>query len=233
MLKNVSVSVKGFAAFGILAFLAIGSNALIYTQSVDAEHSVENNLLVMGVISKAGEVSNIATGVNLAAKNFLLTGNRDFVKDYDDLSARFDTEATKLSGMIAEEASSQAAAARRVAHHLDPAAGQDELPEHRAQQARLARAVGAEHRDELARRDREVDVRPHGAVAEGERRPGELEDGWGHRVTASRIAATMRCIHSTYPTPDGSVSVTGTTGMPADFATASTASVCGPVVCAL
>jgi methyl-accepting chemotaxis protein len=110
MLKNISVSVKGFAAFGILALLAIGSNSLIYMQAVYAEKSVENNLLVMGIINKTGELSDVVTGANLAAKNFLLTGDRDYVKAYDALSARFDTDADKLSTTISEEAGSQTAA---------------------------------------------------------------------------------------------------------------------------
>ena len=53
MLKNISVSVKGFAAFGILAVLAIGTSALIYQKSVETEVAVENNLRVMSIVEKA------------------------------------------------------------------------------------------------------------------------------------------------------------------------------------
>jgi methyl-accepting chemotaxis protein len=110
MLKNISVSVKGFAAFGILAVLAIGSNSLIYMKSVDAEQSVENNLAMMDIVAKTGELSGVVTDANLAAKNFLLTGNRDYVKAYDELSARFDADAEKLGATIASNANDQAAA---------------------------------------------------------------------------------------------------------------------------
>ena len=102
MLKNISVSVKGFAAFGILAAIAIGSSALIYKTSVDAERSVRKNLLVTGIISKTGDLADVVTDANLAAKNFLLTGNRDYVQTYDALSAQFDQDATKLAGLVQE-----------------------------------------------------------------------------------------------------------------------------------
>jgi methyl-accepting chemotaxis protein len=110
MLKNISVSVKGFAAFGILAVLAIGTSALIYQKAVDAEQAVENNLRVMSIVERADELAQIATGANLAAKTFLLTGNRDYVKAYDENALRFDEAAGKLSELISENASEQSAA---------------------------------------------------------------------------------------------------------------------------
>ena len=110
MLKNISVSVKGFAAFGILAVLAIGTSALIYQKSVETEVAVENNLRVMSIVEKADELAEIATSANLSAKNFLLTGNRDFVKSYDETVALFDAEANTLATLLSEQASNQSAA---------------------------------------------------------------------------------------------------------------------------
>lgn len=110
MLKNISVSVKGFAAFGILAVLAIGTSALIYQKAVDAELAVENNLRVMSIVQSADELSETATSANLSAKNFLLTGNRDYVKAYEETTKRFDEDAGKLTDLISENASQHAAA---------------------------------------------------------------------------------------------------------------------------
>ncbi len=109
MLKNISVSVKGFVAFGILAVIAIGASALIYKKSVDAEHSVTHNLLIMGIVEETGKLADVVTGANLAVKNFLLTGNRDFVKTYEELSAQFDAEAAKLAELIGDSAGEQSA----------------------------------------------------------------------------------------------------------------------------
>ncbi|MFM2282167.1 MAG: hypothetical protein RLZZ444_4398, partial [Pseudomonadota bacterium] len=109
MLKNISVSVKGFAAFGILALLAIGSNSLVYLQALNAEHAVANNILVKNIVDKTGEIADVVTGANLAAKNFLLTGDRDYVKVYEETAARFDAEADALSKMLTENLKDQSA----------------------------------------------------------------------------------------------------------------------------
>ncbi|MBX9459294.1 MAG: methyl-accepting chemotaxis protein [Rhizobium sp.] len=110
MLKNVSVSVKGFAAFGILALLAIGSSALIYKTSVDAGESVKHNQHVMDMIAKTSAITDDVTAANLAAKNFLLTGDRGFVKSYEDGIARFEGHKSELAALLAERAAAQSSA---------------------------------------------------------------------------------------------------------------------------
>src|SRR5581483_703343 len=90
-------------------------------------------------------------------------------------------------------------------------------PEQRFEQGRLARAVRAEHGDELARLDRERRARPDGSAAA--RDGGVLELDRGHqRPVASCSACTSRascaaCHCSNVSDAGESVSVTVTTGM--------------------
>jgi methyl-accepting chemotaxis protein len=43
MLKNISVSAKGFLAFAILAFIAISASSLIYVRAVSTTELVERS----------------------------------------------------------------------------------------------------------------------------------------------------------------------------------------------
>ena len=65
---------------------------------------------------------------------------------------------------------------RRPAVDLHMAARQAGQTEQHAQQRRLARAVRAEHRDELARRDVEIEMLEQRARAEPHRRVAQLDD---------------------------------------------------------
>ncbi|SON57705.1 Methyl-accepting chemotaxis protein 4 [Hartmannibacter diazotrophicus] len=104
MLKNISVSAKGFAAFGILALIAIGTSAIIHSRATTATTLVENNLTLVDLLSDTGELSDDVTAANLALKNFLLTGNRDFVTTYQDVSGKIDAQSARLEELYAAEA---------------------------------------------------------------------------------------------------------------------------------
>ncbi|MGF0537474.1 methyl-accepting chemotaxis protein [Agrobacterium sp. ES01] len=101
MLKNVSVSTKGFAAFGILATIAIGTCGLIYTRAVTATQFVEKNLAYVELQAETGVLTDAVNASNLALKNFLLTGDRDFVKAFDASGAKLDEHMTKLEALYA------------------------------------------------------------------------------------------------------------------------------------
>jgi hypothetical protein len=72
--------------------------------------------------------------------------------------------------LLRDVADAAIAATHRPAGQLDGAGVEQLLAEDGAQQARLARPVRAEHRDELAGRDAEVEPGPQRALAERESR---------------------------------------------------------------
>ncbi|EHS49579.1 methyl-accepting chemotaxis sensory transducer [Rhizobium sp. PDO1-076] len=101
MLKNISVSAKGFAAFGILAVIAIGASGVIYTRATTATALVEHNQELEQLQGAASTFVDDVTEANLALKNFLLTGNRDFVAEYADVVKRLDAEKPELEKLFA------------------------------------------------------------------------------------------------------------------------------------
>ncbi len=100
MLKNMSVNIKGFVAFGLLAITAIGASIYVYTLSTTATQMAENNLAVSNALEEASTFQNDVTNANLAFKNFILTGNRDFVAEYESTIAKADTDVAELRESI-------------------------------------------------------------------------------------------------------------------------------------
>lgn len=109
MLKNISVSTKGFAAFAILAFIAIGASSLIYMRALTATELVEQSQTMGELLTETAGLNTQVNKSNLHVKNFLLTGNREFVSAYQETSASIDAQFTKLDGLYSEHASSEAA----------------------------------------------------------------------------------------------------------------------------
>jgi len=107
MLKNISVSTKGFAAFAILAFIAIGASSLIYMRALTAHELARNSQTMASLLAETAGLSADANQANLQVKNFLLTGNRQFVTAYEQTSAAIDARFTKLEGLYAEHAASE------------------------------------------------------------------------------------------------------------------------------
>ena len=114
MLRNISVSVKGFAAFGILAIIAIGASGFIYARAARTTALVEANLTLDRLLKETGTLSDAVTAANLSFKNFLLTGNRDFAASYDRLSAEIDQQAGKLETTYADHAAGELAALKEA-----------------------------------------------------------------------------------------------------------------------
>ena len=115
LLNNISVSLKGFAAFATLTIIATAACGLIYMRSTTATHLVEANLAIGALIDDTGHLSDAVSEADLAYKNFLLTGNRDFVSLYESESAKIDTKASELAAEFAKTAPDQAAALKETA----------------------------------------------------------------------------------------------------------------------
>ena len=115
LLNNISVSLKGFAAFATLTIIATAACGLIYMRSTTATHLVEANLAIGALIDDTGHLSDAVSEADLAYKNFLLTGNRDFVSLYESESAKIDTKASELAAEFAKTAPDQVAALKETA----------------------------------------------------------------------------------------------------------------------
>ncbi|MFN7026003.1 MAG: methyl-accepting chemotaxis protein [Pseudorhizobium sp.] len=112
MFKNISVTAKGFFAFGILALIAVASSAYIFNRAVVATDLVENNQTLVQLLNETGELADVVTATDLAVKSFLLTGNRDFVESYQTLGARADEQFASLQQLYTEHAAGELAALR-------------------------------------------------------------------------------------------------------------------------
>ena len=105
MLKNLSVSTKGFAAFAILALIAIGASSFIYARAMTANKLVEHSQNMAELVSETQELSGYANEANLDLKNFLLTGNRDFVTAYETETSKIETQIVGLEALFGQHAS--------------------------------------------------------------------------------------------------------------------------------
>jgi Methyl-accepting chemotaxis protein len=115
MLKNISVSTKGFAAFGILAIIAISTCGFIYTRATTATQLVERNYQIATLVDETGKLEDTVTAANLAFKNFLLTGNRDFVQVYETLSRKVNEQMAELDKVYVEIAPAHVASLKEAA----------------------------------------------------------------------------------------------------------------------
>lgn len=115
MLNNLSVSTKGFIAFATLAFIAISASSLIYVRAVTTTELVERSQAMALLREETVKLSSEVSGANMALKNFLLTGNRDHVGSYQDISVRIDADLAALETMIAQLVPDQIATAKELA----------------------------------------------------------------------------------------------------------------------
>jgi len=115
LLNHISVSLKGFAAFATLTIIATAACGLIYMRSTTATQLVEANLSIGALIDDTGHLSAAVSEADLAYKNFLLTGNRDYVSLYESESAKIDTKASELAAEFAGPAPDQVAALKETA----------------------------------------------------------------------------------------------------------------------
>ena len=109
MLKNISVSAKGFAAFAVLALIAIAASGFIYSRAVTATQSVEHSYTMNALLEETSQLTDSVNRANLALKNFLLTGNRDFVTEYNSISAAIDTGISELGSLYSKQSADNVA----------------------------------------------------------------------------------------------------------------------------
>ncbi|MDH4414739.1 MAG: HAMP domain-containing methyl-accepting chemotaxis protein [Rhizobium sp.] len=107
MLKNLSVSAKGFIAFGILAAIAIAASTFIYTRAIVARDQVAETATVNQVVTAIEEFGSDLSLANLQLKTFLLTGNRDYAASSQDVVSEMTTDKAALEKLFTEAAPSE------------------------------------------------------------------------------------------------------------------------------
>lgn len=95
-IKNMPVSTKGFIAFALLAFIAISTSAFIFMQATKSKSLVYENLALIVQQEEVTLLNNLVTSANLTIKQFLLTGDREKVADYNVIKSEFSEHMTKL-----------------------------------------------------------------------------------------------------------------------------------------
>jgi methyl-accepting chemotaxis protein len=109
MLKNLSVSAKGFLAFGLLAAIAIAASTFMYNRAVVASEQVAETAIVNKVLVA---INDFAADLNIAdrqLKTFLLTGNRDYAAGAQSTAARMDTDKSSVETLISKSAPAELA----------------------------------------------------------------------------------------------------------------------------
>jgi len=81
--KNMSVTIKAILSFAVLTVIGIVVSAVIYLQAVDAERAVDKYGELQTTMI---EIANLESAINeqsVDLKNFLLTGDRDWVAEIE------------------------------------------------------------------------------------------------------------------------------------------------------
>lgn len=110
MLNNISVTAKGFMAFAILALIAIAASGLIYVRATTTTELVKHSQVMAELREEIVLLDSEVTFANTAFKNFLLTGNRDFVTLYEENNALIDAQVAELEQTFEANAPDQASA---------------------------------------------------------------------------------------------------------------------------
>ena len=88
MLNNLSVTAKGVAAFAMMALIGVLSSYVAYTKSITAADAVTENGRLQSVIKDIGNVEADVLNQVVSVKNFLLTGDRRWVGDVEEMSGK-------------------------------------------------------------------------------------------------------------------------------------------------
>jgi methyl-accepting chemotaxis protein len=107
MLKNLSVSAKGFIAFGILATIAIAASTFIHTRAIVADAEVTETATVNQLVTSVEEFGSDLDLANLQLKTFLLTGNRDYAASSQQIVSEMTEEKAKLEKLFTDAAPSE------------------------------------------------------------------------------------------------------------------------------
>ncbi|MBC2772269.1 HAMP domain-containing protein [Rhizobium sp. AQ_MP] len=104
MLKNLSVSAKGFIAFGILAAIAIAASTFIHSRAIVARDQVAETTTVNEVVTAVEEFGSDLSLANLQLKTFLLTGNRDYAAASQEVVAEMTKDKVALEKLFSDAA---------------------------------------------------------------------------------------------------------------------------------
>ncbi|PLX37211.1 MAG: methyl-accepting chemotaxis protein [Hyphomicrobiales bacterium] len=102
MFKNMSVSLKGIAAFMVMALVGVGTSIFIYSQSVSAVTAVEENGRIQALIQDIRELDILMTDQIVAAKTFFLTGDRSWVGEVEKGTAQIGKELDGIKAALAD-----------------------------------------------------------------------------------------------------------------------------------
>ncbi len=112
MLKNLSVTGKGVAAFALMALVGLLSSYVAYTQSVSASQAAAENARIQALIRDIGAVESKVLGQVVAVKNFLLTGDRGWVSEVERAAPEIESGLTAVERAVEQSGAADAALVR-------------------------------------------------------------------------------------------------------------------------
>ena len=104
MLKNLSVSAKGFLAFGLLAAIAIAASTFMHNRAIVASEQVAETATMNRAVEVIEEFSANLYIADLQLKTFLLTGNRDYAAGAKTMAADMNTNRPNIEAMLSASA---------------------------------------------------------------------------------------------------------------------------------
>ncbi|THV15308.1 methyl-accepting chemotaxis protein [Rhizobium rhizophilum] len=119
MLKNLSVSAKGFLAFGLLAAIAIAASTFMHNRAIVASEQVAETAVVNNVVAAIDEFSADLYIADLQLKTFLLTGNRDYAVGAQNVAAEMDKDKVSIEALVSGSAPAELAKFKEAIAALD------------------------------------------------------------------------------------------------------------------
>ncbi len=104
MLKNLSVSAKGFLAFGLLAAIAIAASTFMHNRAITASEQVAETATMNSVVAVIEEFSADLYIADLQLKTFLLTGNRDYAAGAEKVTVDMNAKRPSIETMLSTSA---------------------------------------------------------------------------------------------------------------------------------
>ncbi|MDQ0326362.1 methyl-accepting chemotaxis protein [Rhodopseudomonas julia] len=101
MLNNMSVTLKAILAFTVLTVIGLALNTVIYLQAVEAERAVGNYGELQNSIIEISKLEGVIDDQSVGLKNFLLTGDRDWVDRIEAKRADTEALAAEIAPMLA------------------------------------------------------------------------------------------------------------------------------------
>lgn len=109
MLKNLSVSAKGFLAFGLLAAIAIAASTFMHNRAITASEQVAETATMNRAVEVIEELSANLYVADLQLKTFLLTGNRDYAAGAEKMAADMTEKRPAIEAMLSTSAPAELA----------------------------------------------------------------------------------------------------------------------------